>query len=86
MSNRFINPDTERALSAFASGVVGLGKVAFGIDRPEPETIERRMATCRECPSGLYRDGFCAFSEGGCGCFVQAKVRVESESCPMGHW
>lgn len=86
MSNRFLNPEIEQALSAIKSGIVGLGKVAIGIDSAEPETVERRMATCRECPSGLYRDGFCAFSQGGCGCLIRAKVRVRSESCPRGHW
>ena len=58
----------------------------------EAALAEARLATCHTCPHHL--EGRCGDLvdevDGslikGCGCFVQAKVWVDSASCPQGHW
>jgi hypothetical protein len=67
-------------------GLRGIAKAISGVDRASEETIEARLAVCRSCPSGLFRDGVCDSRGGGCGCLLRYKVRLASESCPKSHW
>lgn len=50
------------------------------------EEIEALLAICRQCPSGHYikqnKHDRCA----KCGCYVNLKVRLQSEHCPVKHW
>lgn len=82
--------DTDRSFAAFMSrlktGSAGLAKVAIGMDRADDERIRSRESICRDCPSGLFSNGRCDASRGGCGCFLAAKWRLASERCPKGHW
>lgn len=77
-------------------GVVGLVKAAAGIDRADDETIRARLLTCAGCPQ-LERNPLLHLPPGAsgvspasrcraCGCFVAAKARLASESCPEGRW
>lgn len=40
-----------------------------------------RIETCKTCPE-LNRLGMCR----QCGCFMPAKTRIKSASCPIGKW
>ena len=48
----------------------------------DPEEIERRMATCRECENFIHGQNRCAL----CGCFAALKSRLRSQHCPVGKW
>ena len=43
---------------------------------------ERRMEICRSCPNYIKIVGTCA----ECGCFMPAKTKMKSQSCPIGKW
>ncbi len=46
------------------------------------ELAQQRLDICEKCPS-LDKDlGRCR----ECGCFVQAKVKMNFEDCPVGKW
>ena len=51
-----------------------------------PEILAAREATCRACPewdaAALNNTGRCR----KCGCSTWAKLRMASESCPLGKW
>jgi hypothetical protein len=67
-------------------GAAGIGKAVLGIDATDEDTAKHRLSVCKQCPSGLYGNGMCKRSGGGCGCLLAAKVRVAGERCPQGHW
>ena len=73
-----------------------IGWARMGFKSADAATIERRLAACRSCdqygppPAGaLYRlaavlgerSMVCA----KCGCFVDRKVRLPHEACPLRH-
>ena len=61
-------------------GAVGIAKSELGIGHADDETIERRRTICKGCE---HQDlGVC----GKCGCYCAAKVRLKSQSCPIGEW
>jgi len=73
------------------TGAVGLAKAAVGADAAPPEVVQQRRDLCRECPhasrnperahlpsKGLTTLSTCAL----CGCFIAAKTKIASESCP----
>jgi hypothetical protein len=51
-----------------------------------PEILAEREATCRACPewdpSALNNTGRCR----KCGCSTWAKLRMATETCPLGKW
>lgn len=52
-----------------------------------PEIInlaEQRATICSECPINVKN--FCSKKEGGCGCYIPAKVSSPTSSCPKGKW
>jgi len=61
-------------------GAVGLAKAHLGIDAADKETVESRQATCLGCDR--FDFGKCK----ECGCYLHAKVRIKSETCPIGRW
>lgn len=76
------------AVQHIAHGVAGLAKATLGIGRADEDTIERRRAICRACPSAVPCVGnvvkFCTCRE--CGCVLKAKTANAGESCPLGKW
>jgi len=70
----------ERALSA------GAKWAASGFAATPPETLATREEICRACPewdaAALNATGRCR----ECGCSTWAKLRMASESCPIGKW
>jgi hypothetical protein len=73
-------------LKRIKAGSIGLAKVAVGMDKADADRVEERRSICQACPSGLFMNGKCDASKGGCGCYLAAKWRVASEKCPKGHW
>jgi len=65
-------------------GGAQLLKAELGVDAADEATMETRKALCLECPT--YDFGVCIEEEGGCGCFVAAKIKLEGEECPKGKW
>lgn len=61
-------------------GVVGIVKAVAHIDRPPDDVIAARLATCKACEH--FKGNNCEL----CGCFVQFKIRNQSEHCPAGKW
>jgi hypothetical protein len=57
-----------------------------GFSPTPPEVLAAREATCRACPewdaAALNSTGRCR----KCGCSTWAKLRMASESCPLGKW
>jgi hypothetical protein len=72
--------------NGFAAGAIGVVRSVANADPATPEVVASRLATCEDCPSGLYRNGICDRAGGGCGCYLRLKVRLASERCPKGHW
>jgi len=61
-------------------GAVGVVKAATGVGAASPEDYRSRWDICLACDQ--HDAGACR----ACGCFTGAKVRVASESCPVGKW
>lgn len=67
----------------FFKGVKGLVKSSLGIDLASEETIKKRKEVCYKCEY-LIKQTF--LKCGICKCYISAKVRIKSESCPKGFW
>lgn len=70
-----------------ANAIGAIGRVATALIHGEQvlassEERERRLAICRGCEH--LDGGRCKVK--GCGCFVEAKSRLLSETCPLGFW
>jgi hypothetical protein len=82
-----------------AKGIKGLAKAALRIDRADPEFVQQRNEICKACPvarkcsknsttvcwCGNLMDGIAGKST-ACGCFLPAKLRIKSETCPLNNW
>ena len=77
------------------AGVVGMSKVALGIDIAPEDIIESRRDKCRQCEhasrnrSDKFKkfNGLTSFSRcAKCNCFIAAKTKLEAEKCPKGLW
>lgn len=75
-----------RSIQQLASGAWGLIKQTIGIDRTPLHIQPIRQSICENCPSGFYDFGVCVSERGGCGCFLDAKIRIAKERCPEEHW
>ncbi|KAB8130504.1 hypothetical protein F9U64_14260 [Gracilibacillus oryzae] len=53
-------------------------QLQFEDDIVTNEVYEKRLITCRDCPSLMY-DTTC----GHCGCFVQFRAKLAYKSCPF---
>lgn len=63
-----------------SKGARGIFTAVAGLD-PVPSSVKiDRLETCRPCEHRSL--AMCT----RCGCFIQAKIRVASESCPDGRW
>ena len=51
-----------------------------------PAEVKRRLDTCNSCPEKtehpVARVAQCA----ACGCFIAAKTRIRSSTCPLNKW
>lgn len=46
-----------------------------------------RKEICNQCEVSLFgKSDFCLKAKGGCGCFIEAKIRSKEESCPLNKW
>lgn len=64
----------------FLHGVIGLIKAASGFDKAPTYVVTARKQVCKNCD---HRSWFCCRL---CGCFLPAKIRVDSEICPINLW
>lgn len=76
-----------RLIDQAASLVGAVSRFArSGFTATPPEILAAREATCRACPEweakALKNTGRCR----KCGCSTWAKLRMASESCPLGKW
>lgn len=76
-------------------GIIGLTKVALGIDTDSPDNIKRKRDICRVCEfATLNKERLNRPTKGlttlsrciKCNCFIAAKSKLKSESCPDGRW
>lgn len=77
------------------NGAVGLAKAATGIGTVSLQVMQERRDVCRECdqatrspdPKFAVNKGLTCLSQcKPCGCYIAAKTKVASESCPLGKW
>jgi len=58
----------------------GAVKAAKAMTKPETEESKARLEVCKTCPEWTGKS--CKV----CGCFVNLKVRIPEEKCPIGKW
>jgi hypothetical protein len=77
-------PSLPQQAASFGKSLVNW--TASGFSPTPPEILATREATCRACPewaaTALNATGRCR----KCGCSTWAKIRMASESCPLGKW
>jgi hypothetical protein len=82
-------------LGRVAAGGGGLLKSTLRIGVAPEEVIRARRDLCRDCPSATRNSdekfsmqrGLTTFSVcRECGCYIAAKTRLNSESCPLKLW
>lgn len=72
-------------LKEIGEGYLNLAREKLGIAPASVVTLaEKRLALCLACP--VYDNGWCASSQGGCGCLMVAAVRSSTKSCPLAKW
>ena len=74
----------KKGLMGLIKGGAKLLKSELGIDAADEATMAKRKETCLGCP--IYDFGVCVEEDGGCGCFVAAKIKLKGEECPKGKW
>lgn len=75
-------PSAMASIGRMANGIVGTAKAHFGVGAASELAVADRYKICEPCP--LNRFGKCLHAD--CGCFIGAKIRVASESCPDKKW
>ncbi|MCX6964783.1 MAG: hypothetical protein NTW41_05470 [Verrucomicrobia bacterium] len=77
-------PTAREMLSNFGSAAHRFARAGFATT--SPKALATREATCRACPewdaAALNATGRCR----KCGCSTWAKLRMATESCPIGKW
>lgn len=56
--------------------------VAGGMKLADPETVQKRLAICRECEWFDAERATCK----QCGCLMSVKAEWAEQSCPIGKW
>jgi hypothetical protein len=80
-------PSLPRLARNFGKALVESAKNRFR--RVSKDIYDNRMRVCKKCPSDMVvlkdeRPYRC--SHESCGCFLVAKLLLESEECPEEHW
>jgi hypothetical protein len=81
-------PSKPEMLFNFSRSVVNAGVTLLkegSILVPE-ETIKARVHTCLHCPAGLFRSSDYRCAHESCGCFLNLKIPLKSEHCPLYYW
>lgn len=77
-------PSLSKQAATFGKALVNW--TASGLHATPQESLDFRIATCRACPewdaTGYAGSGKCR----KCGCSTWPKLRMASESCPLGKW
>ncbi len=83
------HPAAPSALTQLVTAAAALGRAAGQALTGSPLTVsqteyDRRLTICQNCPEFLPCGPRCR----KCGCFLQVKARLESETgqCPTGQW
>lgn len=61
----------------------GFKNLIFKDEDIEP-LAEERLKICHVCP--IRDDTRCSKANGGCGCYLEAKVRSPKSKCPKDKW
>ena len=56
--------------------------IVSGDDPIDQDTINKRIEVCNSCEFFVKEDGRCI----KCGCFMQIKASMRSQTCPIGKW
>lgn len=79
-------PENRRAELLARAGRAAHRFARAGFATTPPEALAERQRLCRECPEwdakALNGTGRCR----KCGCSTWAKLRMATESCPLGKW
>lgn len=81
-------------------GIVGLTKAAaqsagIAVDKAPRGVVQARRDVCRECPEATRNEAKISTPTKGlttlsrckkCNCFIAAKTKLASQSCPMDKW
>ena len=73
---------TQAANAAKAAGRVLLAAAQRAPVFATKETQDSRMAICHACDQWIEKRKRCA----KCGCFTDKKIKLATESCPLGKW
>ena len=81
-----LDPKKQKKLSpaAMAKGAARILQAEMGIGAATPEVERERKRICISNECGRYDFGRC--QNGGCGCFLEPKVKIAKEHCPEGLW
>lgn len=69
--------ETSRGIMHYAQGAI---KAVQAMTLPETEESKARLAVCHKC------DKWTGSSCKVCGCYVNLKVKIPEEKCPIGKW
>ena len=76
-------------LNKYKKGALGLSKFYLGIDKSDDMMADRRRAICMECPKLKADNRKIAtykYKCGECGCFMEPKIKIKTEKCPLNKW
>jgi hypothetical protein len=74
-------PEVQRQVARDLSWALkGAAKATKAVFKPETEESKARLEVCKACPEWTGKS--CKV----CGCFVNLKVRIPEEKCPIGKW
>jgi hypothetical protein len=69
--------ENSRGIMHYAQGAI---KAVQAMTLPETEESKARLAVCHKC------DKWTGSSCKVCGCYVNLKVKIPEEKCPIGKW
>ena len=79
-----MNPTASKMVANLGGSIANFAKSGF--KKTDPETLVLRESICRQCDfwnaQSVNKTGRCRV----CGCSTWAKLRMASESCPIGKW
>lgn len=77
-------PSAAEMATSLVRSAAAWGKSGFAM--ADDDKLTARLDACKACPewdaAGMAGTGRCR----KCGCSTQAKLRIDSEKCPLGKW